>query len=331
LGFSGQSKLSVSAELTDVGQNGRVSGRPRRIKPGWLILIALALWWLIWHRPVSRPVQSACAGDQAPTFDAPRELPNALNGVRVMLNPGHGLTLRDEGDWGFQRPIPDGRGVFVLEDDSNLQMARTVRAALVAAGATVDTTRELEENIGGTSGKPAWREAATHHLERVGAPRGVWNSEGEGLHDDCRAGQDLRSRAYFANLKRADLMISLHSNAGMPWARGTQVISGSRPYLNAPLTTAERSACMARGLADAVPDAIRRERPDLGWSNAETISSDRYGENGYALMPSVILEVGFHTNRIDGAALRQESFRRAVADGIVNGLKRFLENPACLP
>jgi N-acetylmuramoyl-L-alanine amidase len=321
----------MSAELTDVRQNGGVNGRPRRIKPGWLILGALALLWLIWHRPAPREIQSACSGDPVPEFASPRALPNSLNGLRVMLNPGHGLTLTDEGDWGFQRPVADGRGVFVLEDDSNLRMARTVRSALVAAGVTIYATRELEENVNGVSGKPAWREAATHHLERVGAPRGVWNSRGDGLHDDCRAGQDLRARAYFANFKSADVMISLHSNAGFPWARGTQVISGSRPYLSAPLDTPGHSACMARALADAVPDAIRQERPDLRWSNAEVISSDRYGENGYAVMPSVILEVGFHTNPVDGAALKQESFRRAVARGIVQGLIRFLENPACQP
>ncbi len=321
----------MSAELTDMRQNGRVNGRPRRIKPGWLILGSLALLWLIWHRPTQKPTQAACAGDPAPAFDAPRELPNSLNGLRVMLNPGHGLTLTDEGDWGFQRPIPDGSGVFVLEDDSNLRMARTVRKALVAAGATVYATRELEENVDGTSGQPAWREAATHYLERVGAPRGVWHSRGEGLHDDCRAGQDLRSRAYFANLKAADVMVSLHSNAGFPWVRGTQVISSARSYLSAPSETPERSICMARAIATTVPDAIRQERPDLRWSNAEVISNDRYGENGYAIMPSVILEVGFHTNSVDGAALRQESFRRAVADGIVQGLTRFLKNPACQP
>jgi N-acetylmuramoyl-L-alanine amidase len=309
-----------------------VNGRSRRIKPGWLILGALILGWLIWQRPALKPTQkTACAGELPPVFATPRALPISLKGLRVMLNPGHGLTLTDEGDWGFQRPMPDGHGVFVLEDDSNLRMARTVREALVGAGATVDATRELEENANGVSGRPAWREAATHHLERSGAPRGVWNSRGEGLHDDCRAGQDLRSRAYFANFKGADVMVSLHSNAGFPWVRGTQVISSARPYLNAPADTVERGACMARAIAGTVPDSIRQERPDLRWSNAELVSSDRYGENGYAVMPSVILEVGFHTNPVDGAALRQESFRRAVAHGIVQGLTRFLENPACQP
>ncbi len=310
-------------------QNASVNTGSRRIKPGWLILGALLLGWLIWQRPVSRSLPVVCEGDPTPTFAAPRALPVSLDGLRVMLNPGHGLTLTDEGEWGFQRPRANGYSVFALEDDSNLRMARGVRDALVSAGAVVEATRELDENVPGASGNPAWREAAVHHLERKKVDRGVWNSRGEDLHGDCRAGRDLRARAYFANLRGADVMISLHSNAGSPWARGTQVISGSRPYLIAPKETAEWSACMARAFSDDIPTAIRRALPDLRWPDAETISSDRYGENGYALMPSLILEVGFHTNRTDGAALAQESFRAAVARGIVEGLRTFLKNPAC--
>lgn len=246
-----------------------------------------------------------------------------------MLNPGHGLTLTDEGEWGFQRPRADGWGIFALEDDSNLLMARAVRGALVSAGAEVYATRELEETLEGVSGNPAWQEASVHHLERVSTPQSIWNSRGEDLHGDCRAGQDLRARAYFADFKAVDVMISLHSNAGLPWVRGTRVISGARPYLNAPRETAERSGCLARSFSSEIPSAIRQAHPDLGWPDAQTISSDRYGENGYALMPSVILEIGFHTNRVDGAALRQESFRRAVARGVTEGLARFLEHPGC--
>jgi N-acetylmuramoyl-L-alanine amidase len=247
-----------------------------------------------------------------------------------MLNPGHGLTRTDEGDWGFQRPKPDGWRVFVLEDDSNLLMARVVRDVLVVAGADVFFTRELGQHAVGQSDQPAWREASVHHLERLKLPRGLWDSRGDDLRGDCQSGQDVRARAYYANHVSVDVLISLHSNAGSLWARGTQVISGSRPYLRAtPESTPLRSACLATVFSRSVPEAIRRARPDLRWPNAETISSDQYGENGFALMPSVILEVGFHTNSLDGQALRQNSFRRAVADGVRAGLERFLENPQC--
>ena len=305
--------------------------RRRRIKPGWIILGALAVWLIVtnWRvRPVIFPV--SCEGEATPAFATPRELPRSLPGLRVMLNPGHGLTRTDEGDWGFQRPKPDGWRVFVLEDDSNLRMARVVRDVLIAAGATVFSTRELDPDVAGRSGQPAWREASIHHLERLKLSKALWDSRGDDLRGDCQGGQDVRARAYYANHVGADVLISLHSNAGSPWARGTQVISGSRPYLRStPESTQPQSACLATVFSKSLPQVIRRTRPDLRWPNAEVISSNAYGENGFALMPSVILEVGFHTNVVDGQALRQDSFRRAVADGVRAGLERFLENPQC--
>ena len=131
----------------------------------------------------------------------------------------------------------------------------------------------------------------------------------------------MRARPYYANLERADVMISLHSNAGMTNARGTQVLYDER---------IPSGACLAQNLARTVPAAIRQTRPEFEWPNAQIIgSSNKYGELSLALMPSVILEVGFHTNRIDGSALQQPSFRRAVAAGIREGTQAFLENPSC--
>jgi N-acetylmuramoyl-L-alanine amidase len=284
-----------------------------------LLIIALAaLLWLAWN---PREL-SACAGVPAPEFPEPRALPNSLAGARVMLNPGHGLTLTDGGEWAYQRPLPDGEDVFVLEDASNARMARAVRDKLTDAQVTVLSTRELDlERGNGISGQDEWREATRHHLKARGVPEGIWNSSGASLHRDCLAGQDLRARPYYANLERADVMISLHSNAGLTNARGTQVLYDER---------IPSSACLAQNLARTVPAAIRQARPEFEWPNAQIIgSSNKYGELSLALMPSVILEVGFHTNRIDGSALQQPSFRRAVAAGIRAGTRAFLENPSC--
>jgi N-acetylmuramoyl-L-alanine amidase len=276
-----------------------------------LLVIALAvLLWLAWN---PREL-SACAGVPAPDFPEPRALPNSLVGARVMLNPGHGLTLRDDGQWGYQRPLPDGEDVFVLEDASNARMARVLRDELTDAKAVVLSTRELDlERGNGISGQDEWREATRHHLKARGVPEGVWNSAGASLHRDCLAGQDLRARPFYANLE--------HSNAGMSFARGTQVLYDER---------IPESACLAQNLARTVPAAIRQARPEFEWPNAQTVGSrNKYGELSLALMPSVILEVGFHTNRIDGSALQQPSFRRAVAAGIRAGMQAFLENPSC--
>ncbi len=305
-----------------------------RVKPGWMVLLLILLGLVagLWFsRKIFEPaLEYGCAGTSTPNFTASRSLPKTLRGARVMLNPGHGIILTDKNTWGFQRPKANGFSVFVLEDDSNIRLARSIKQVLEAAGATVLSTRELSSQKIGASGEPLWREATRHHLSRLGVEKGIWNSRGFSLRSDCRAAQDIRARPLYANLQKADVLLSLHSNAGNPLARGTQVFYATRGFLRAanpklPL----KSQCLAKTLALAVPKAIRLERPDLAWSNGSTTGSNQYGENGFALMPSVILEVAFHTNAIDGRALRQETFRAAVARGVKNALVQFFDLPDC--
>ena len=297
----------------------------RRIGLLALGLLLIVLVWLVWRW--RSPLESECAGSPIPAFAAPRPLPKSLRGARVMLNPGHGLTRSDDGTWDFQRPQADGRGVFALEDDSNLRMARTVKRVLESSGAVVFSTRELGAQKLGVSGQPAWRESARHHLSALEVSAGIWDSSGWSLRGDCAAAQDLRARALYANQMRADVLLSLHSNAGRPVARGSLVLYAKRSLLpSANDDLPAQSACLAKRLAGAISKAVRLERPDLNWPDASFAGSSSYGETGYALMPSVILETAFHTNAIDGKALGQESFRAAIADGVRDALIRFLKS-----
>ena len=295
---------------------------------GWLTLGLLVLAGLIWLVARLRsPLEAACAGSATPTFATPRPLPKSLRGARIALNPGHGLTRSDDGGWEFQRPQPDGRTVFALEDDSNVRMARTVKRVLESSGAVVLTTRELEPQKLGVSGQPAWRESARHHLAALEVSAGIWDSSGPSLRGDCAAAQDIRARALYANQVQADVLLSLHSNAGRSAARGSLVLYANRAFLSAASSDLPaQSACLAKRLARAIPKAVRLERPDLNWPAASFAGSNNYGETGYALMPSVILETAFHTNAIDGAALGQESFRLAIANGVRDALIQFLES-----
>jgi N-acetylmuramoyl-L-alanine amidase len=247
--------------------------------------------------------------------------------VRAQPHPGHGITQTDSGNWGFQRPQPDGFGVFVLEDDSNIRLAKAVAQELKSAGAVVLTSRELFSSVKGKSDFPTWREATRHHLARLGVPAGIWDSRGFSLRGDCNLAKDIRARALYANFERADVLVNLHSNAGQPLARGTQVFYPTRHFLRAARPTLpQQSQCLAENLARSVPQQIRLERP---WRDASSTGSSQYGENGFALMPSVILEVAFHTNRLDGAALRSPAFRMALAKGVRAGLEGFLRQPDC--
>jgi N-acetylmuramoyl-L-alanine amidase len=304
------------------------------MKRGWAIVLLLGLGLLVWlgglgfQRLRREPaLEVGCKGASTPNFAAPRALPKTLLGARIMLNPGHGFTKTDEDNWGFQRPQPDGVGVFVLEDDSNIRLAKAVKQELEQAGAVVLATRELYDSTTGKSGLPSWREATRHHLEGRGVNAGIWDSRGFSLRGDCNLAKDIRARPLYANLERADVLLSLHSNAGNPLARGTQVFYPTRHFLRAARADLpKQSQCLAQVLALEVPNQIRLERP---WAMAGVTGSNQYGENGFALMPSVILEVGFHTNVLDGAALRSSRFRAALAKGVRTGLERFLAQPKC--
>jgi N-acetylmuramoyl-L-alanine amidase len=302
-----------------------------RVKPGWIVVLVLILGMLLWVVQLRHPeFQAACAGTAMPRFTTPRALPKTLEGARIMLNPGHGIILTDQETWGFQRPKANGFSVFVLEDDSNVWLARSIKKVLEAAGATVLSTRELEDTQIGQSGLPIWREASTHYLARLGVDAGVWDSSGVALRSDCRLAKDIRARPLYANFLKADVLLSIHSNAGQPLARGTQIFYAEQSFLQAAAPElAAQSACLAKIMANAVPKAIRLERPDLGWGAGSLTASNQYGENGFALMPSLILEVAFHTNALDGKALQQESWRTAVANGVKTALTSFLEQPDC--
>ena len=55
------------------------------------------------------------------------------------------------------------------------------------------------------------------------------------------------------------------------------------------------------------------------------------GENRVAEFPSTIIEVGFHTNALDAAALQNEKFRLLASKGMAKGLKLYKEGMACTP
>src|SRR3546814_2149544 len=48
-------------------------------------------------------------------------------------------------------------------------------------------------------------------------------------------------------------------------------------------------------------------------------------------MPSVVLEVGFHTNSSDAAALKDPAFREAAMKGVEKGLRLKAEGKTCEP
>jgi N-acetylmuramoyl-L-alanine amidase len=240
-----------------------------------VVLILGAFLWLFAQIP-HPDFQAACTGKAMPVFSTPRLLPKTLRGTRVMLNPGHGIIQTDSGTWGFQRPEANGINVFVLEDDSNVRLARSIKKVLEQAGASVLTTRELETTQVGASNQATWREATRHYLSSLKVNTGIWDSRGSALRSDCRLAKDIRARPLYANFLKADLLLSIHSNAGNRLARGTQVFYTTKSFLrNTQPELPLQNACLAQNLAKQVPKAIRLERPDLRWGAGSVTRSLR--------------------------------------------------------
>lgn len=56
-----------------------------------------------------------------------------------------------------------------------------------------------------------------------------------------------------------------------------------------------------------------------------------HGENNFATMPSIVVEVAFHTNATDAAALQDPVFRTASMKGVEKGYRLFREGKGCVP
>src|SRR3546814_16026539 len=53
----------------------------------------------------------------------------------------------------------------------------------------------------------------------------------------------------------------------------------------------------------------------------QAVVAGNYSENNRERMQSVVLEVGFHTNSSDAAALKDTAFREAAMKGVAKGLR----------
>lgn len=60
-------------------------------------------------------------------------------------------------------------------------------------------------------------------------------------------------------------------------------------------------------------------------------SDGNYGENRLASMPSALVELAFHSNKDDAAALLDEDFKKAAVNGLAKGIKLYMDDKDCEP
>jgi N-acetylmuramoyl-L-alanine amidase len=232
----------------------------------------------------------------------------ALSGRRVAISPGHGYYFTGS-IWGLQRPFLQG----IVEDFVNHDFVTILNNLLVADGADVRPTRNLDRNAGnGESGFPKWQEAARYHVKALGADPSVWNESGF-----THLEQDIRCRPRYANAIEAELLVSIHNNGG--GGTGTETL----------YDTGNAFAAQNKRLADvlhaSVMNAIRRDYNPNWRDRLVKGFNGSYGENRLATRPAVILEIAFMDMPTpDNAALQDERFKRLVATAIRDGIAEYL-------
>lgn len=115
----------------------------------------------------------------------------------------------------------------------------------------------------------------------------------------------LKQRVALANRSGADLFMSVHNDwSPQPWVTGT--------------TTYYYHATSAR-LADAVQNETAKA---LSSKNLGTRVANFYVVK-YTAMPSVLVELGYLSNRAEAELLSRPSYRQRAARGLYNGIVRY--------
>ena len=121
----------------------------------------------------------------------------------------------------------------------------------------------------------------------------------------------LNERARMANSAKADLFVSIHSNAygdGEEWTSPR----GFGAYTSAGPETAERNVLAAKILE-------RVKMADIAIHGSGRFYN-RFTVLTATDMPAVLLECAFHTNQEDAALLKDRAWRSKLADAIAKGV-----------
>ncbi|MDK2820989.1 MAG: N-acetylmuramoyl-L-alanine amidase [Clostridia bacterium] len=132
--------------------------------------------------------------------------------------------------------------------------------------------------------------------------------------DDCP--YTLSERAFYANDIGANIFISIHSNASI-----NSEASGTSTYFYAPIGTSlgnqrEQRLSLARAIQTALLESAGGKDMGIHEANFSVLRN--------TAMPSVLVETAFLSNPVEEQLLTQLSFQNKVAEGIFNGIKRYI-------
>lgn len=194
------------------------------------------------------------------------------------------------------------------------------------------------ERHGGTSGMPAWAEAARYYLQGDGFDyeQVLSMSQGQNEYTD-----DINCRGEWVNAlvgtKRIpiDLSLALHTDAGVT---GTDSVIGTLALITTKKGNGRlpdgRPRMTARQLAGRVTASLEadiRRTWDSDWT-MRGIADKGYSESRRPDVPALLLELLSHQNVADMSFALHPAFRRDAARAIYKGILRYLEGddaPVC--
>lgn len=243
-------------------------------------------------------------------------------GGLAVVSSSHGQFLHHPGrEWRYQRPFLND----VREDLITPAFGDALQGLIEQRSEmTVSRVRSRDLANHEESGEPWWQMAARYHLKALYPEQAeIWNSLPGSTQNDREMLEDIRARPNFANFIQADGLISIHTNGN-----DSPAVRGVEAYYH-------RDKLQDRAFADSILCYMKELiRSQVGYEEFPFRGEARpggHGENGIASMPSVIVEVAYHSNPEDALALQDPVFREASMKGVEKGYRLWREGKGCNP
>jgi len=287
---------------------------------------AQAVWTLIPPRDGLYAVYVWYTSGSNRSTDAQFLIEHAGGRSEVRINQqGHGYTWRYLGSFPFRGGQP-ARVILTNRTDRPENLNRVVVADAVRIGGGMGTVNgDGPPPSPGPSGRPRWEEAARYWAKYQGAPPSVYDPFQCSTYNACGDQiDDVTARPRYAEWEREPfddpVYFSFHTNAYNGTLRGTEsyVYDNSDPnYRRTPGSLELQEAVHSQVIRDL------RAAWDPNWTDRGKKQANLGELRLLSTMPGMLMEVAFHDNPQDAAALKDPRFAMIVARAVYKGIVRY--------